>query len=99
MKSGKELTIEWFERVWNSRERSAISELMCNSCEVKGLNLSERGPDAFEQFYDSYCRAFENIQIEVLEMAEESELVVGNAQFRGVHIRSGKDIDLSLIHI
>jgi len=94
MKTGKELTLEWFERVWNNGDKSAISELLCESCDVQGLNLEEKGPSGFNQFHDAYCNAFGNIRVEVIEMIEEEDVVLGHAKFIGKHRSSGEDIEM-----
>lgn len=94
MKTGRELTLEWFNRVWNNLEESAIDELMCKDCEIQGLNLAEKGPEGFKQFYRSYCAAFENIVMEVFELVEEEGLVLGHVRFTGTHLGSGKNVDI-----
>ena len=92
MKTAKELVTEWFDRVWNQRDRAAIEELMCEDCTIHGLNLSEKGPSAFESFHSAYCSAFEQIHIDIMEMAEEGNLVIGHARFAAIHRETQKDL-------
>ncbi|MGB0993844.1 MAG: ester cyclase [Akkermansiaceae bacterium] len=94
MKTGKELTLEWFQRVWNNCEHDAIFDLMSEECEIHGLNLQKRGASGFAQFHTAYCKAFENIHIEVFEMAEENGLVIGHARFTAKHKKSNNDVDM-----
>lgn len=94
MKSGKELMHEWYERVWNRGEEDAVFELMHESCEMQGLDLPERGPEGFLQFYKGFAGAFENMRIELIELVEEEGHVAGFAKFTGQHKKSGRDVEL-----
>ncbi|WOO42795.1 ester cyclase [Rubellicoccus peritrichatus] len=92
-KTGKELTLEWFERVWHNAEVTAISELMCQHCNVKGLDMDSSGPAGFIPLHSAFCSAFESIRIEVLEMIEEEGVVMGHARFIAVHKATERKVD------
>ena len=93
-KTGKELTLDWFERVWNQQDIAAIPELMAEDCIIHGLSLGENGSKAFAQFHAAYCQAFENIHIEVFEVVEEDMKTIGNCRFTALHKGSGKDVEM-----
>jgi ketosteroid isomerase-like protein len=58
---------QWFRRVWNNLEASAIDELMTPDCIIHGLAAeSTIGPAAFHEVHARFTQAFRDIQIEVL---------------------------------
>lgn len=83
----------WFEQVWNQGNEDTIHEMMDEECEIKGLGLSEKGAEAFLGFYRTFQGAFDGIHIDLIDLMEEGENVMGNARFTAVHRQSGKKVD------
>jgi len=93
-KSGKELTLEWFKRVWNNGEQAAIHELMSPNCEVKGLDLPATGPEGFLPFYHNFQALFDDIHMDIFEMIEDDGHIVGHGRFQAMHKKSGNKVDI-----
>jgi ketosteroid isomerase-like protein len=71
------LLTEWFRRVWNEGEVSAIHALAAADIASHGLLQTIHGPDAWKTtFHDPIRQAFTDVQIEVLE-----EVVAGDRIF------------------
>ena len=88
-----DLTLEWFERVWNKLDETAIYDLMADCCEIKGLNLQDVGPKAFVSYFEKFTSTFEDIEIIVFEILENDDLVLGHARFTAKHRDSGINVD------
>ena len=85
---------QWFERVWNQRDRTAIFELMHDGCRTVGLPLGDRTPkDAFAAFHGAVLAAFEDFRITPFVWTEEGDTITGHGQIQGRHRASGKDVD------
>ncbi|MEM0896461.1 MAG: ester cyclase [Verrucomicrobiota bacterium] len=93
MKTGKEWTEEWFDRVWNHKDTDFIHDHLSPECVIAGLGVPARGPDGFLLFHQSMFEIFDDLRIEVTEQAEEGELVVGNARIIALHKASEKQVD------
>lgn len=94
MKTAKELTREWFDRVWNHLDRSAIEELMDPECEILGLTATVRGPRGFLSVHESFTRAFDQIHVELVELVAEENEVAGHARFGARHRESQRQVDM-----
>lgn len=94
MKTADELTREWFERVWNERDERAIYDLLAESCEIQGLGVGKSGPEGFLIFYRAFCASFSEINVEVTEMIEQGDRVMGHARCRAIHTKTQKPIDM-----
>ncbi len=88
------LNTEWFERVWNKHERSAIFELITDDCKIGGLPPSEQSAkEAFAAFHDSILAAFDRFTITPEIWAEDGETVVGQGRIQGHHRVTDRDVD------
>jgi predicted ester cyclase len=94
MKTAKELTREWFDRVWNHLDRSAIEELMDPECEILGLTATVRGPRGFLSVHESFTKAFDQIHVELVELVAEENEVAGHARFGARHRESQRQVDM-----
>ena len=94
-KSGKQLTLDWFERVWNGSDERAIHELTCPDCEIKGLEMPMAGPDGFVAMHRMFQDAFSDINVEVLDLVEEDGHVAGHAQFHANHRSTDKPVSIT----
>ena len=67
---------EWFRRVWNEGEASAIDELMTADAVAHGLGDAPiRGPGEFRRFHSGFVRSFDGIHVEVVLEVAEGDLV------------------------
>jgi len=67
---------EWFRRVWNELDTSAIDQLFAPDGIAHGLGAAPiRGPHDFHQFHRRFTDAFRNIRIEVVHEVEQGDLV------------------------
>ena len=97
MKPEKTLAIlndEWFERVWNKHERTAIFELISDDCKIGGLPPSDLTPkEAFAAFHDMILAAFDRFRITPEIWAENDKLVVGQGRVQGLHRATYREVD------
>ncbi len=84
---------EWFDRLWNNGDESAIDELLHPECTGHGLTDNEgnevQGIEAFRQFYHSFRAAFPDIHIEVLEHVENGDMTAVFCQCTATHSGQG----------
>ncbi|NRA37256.1 MAG: ester cyclase [Planctomycetes bacterium] len=92
--SAKQLTEEWFDRVWNQGDQAAVHEMMCTSCTVKGLPMEKAGPDGFVGIHQVFQSTFDNIKVDIEEIHEIGNRAIGHAHFTGTHKGSGKAVDI-----
>lgn len=97
MSNEKNLTTlnnEWFDRVWNKHERSAIFELINDDCKIGGLPPSDQSPkEAFATFHDTILAAFDHLTITPEIWAEDGETIVGQGRIQGTHRTTNLDVD------
>ena len=97
MKNAKDLASlnkEWFERVWNKHERSAIFELIADDCQIGGLPPSdEPAKEAFATFHDTILAAFDRFTITPEVWAEYGDTIVGHGRIQGIHRASNREVD------
>ena len=59
---------EWFRRVWNEGDESAIDDLLSPRSVAHGIyGQVIRGPKAFRAFHAAFRSVFSRIRIEVIE--------------------------------
>jgi steroid delta-isomerase-like uncharacterized protein len=78
LEANKILAREWFEQVWNQRNESAIDRLFSAQGVGYGFTGSDDDPvgrDAFKEIYRSFCGAFPDIHIDVLQVIAEADMV------------------------
>ena len=87
MAEGADLLRRWFHEVWNERREQTIDELMTaeSICDADGGIII--GPEAFkaEQFRP-FLEAFPDLSVEVVEVVESGELVVGRWRATATHL-------------
>ena len=65
---------QWFDRVWNSKDPSAIDDLMDISAAAQGLGASlQTGPVDFRNFWEAMYEHFAEIQITLDKIIEQGE--------------------------
>ncbi len=87
-----EATNQWFERVWNQQDEAMITELMAEDCDLHGLDLPIGGREGFLAFHRALSGAFANLNVEILELIESGDHVMGHCLFTGTHRATGKDV-------
>lgn len=84
---------EWFERVWNQADASAIDELLTEDVIGHGLVDSNgeeiRSRSAFKEFYLAFRGAFPDIHIDVLDVVCEGDFQVARCHVRATHSGEG----------
>jgi limonene-1,2-epoxide hydrolase len=67
---------EWFRRVWNEGDASAIDDLMAPDAVAYGLGEAPvRGPAEFHRFHSAFMRGLEGIRIDVIREVTEGDMV------------------------
>ena len=77
--------LNWFEEVWHRRNTNAIDELLHPDAVIHGLKTDpdKKGPDAFKPFYESFCRDFPQIHVDVTPIFVNEELEVLHCDVTG----------------
>ena len=93
---GRTIAHEWFERVWNQADASAIDELLAEDAVVHGLATVEgaemRGPAGFKGIHDAFLDAFPDLNIEVEDCVEDGARLAFRCVVRGTHRGGGLGI-------
>jgi predicted ester cyclase len=74
----KEIIRQWFERVWNNRDESAIPELMSADHVGHGFGPNGAtviGPAGFIPFYQVFTSAMPDVRITTAEVISEGDTV------------------------
>lgn len=81
---------EWFERVWNRGDESAIDDLLSPTGVVHGLPGGEiEGPAGFKPFARNFRSAFPNINIAIRRCVTEGDLCAAHCEVTGAHTGDG----------
>lgn len=88
--SPRQVAIQWFQRVWNERDDTAITQLMASNarCELEG-GQEIIGPDQFRQFFQTLTTVFPDIRVAILDAMEEGEKATVRWEARGTHTGDG----------
>ncbi len=77
---------QWFHRVWNQGDSSAIDELFAAEGVSHGLGPNPIvGPEEFKQFHSSFLAAFRGVNIEILQQLEQTDRVAVLCRCRATH--------------
>ena len=86
----------WFEEVWNKGRADAIEEMF--ACEGVAHGLSDRaendlcGPEGFKPFFESFRKAFPDMQVIVEDTVAEGDKIAARCSVRGTHTGEGLGI-------
>jgi steroid delta-isomerase-like uncharacterized protein len=90
------LVHEWFERVWNQADATAIDELMADDAVVHGLATADgsamRGPDGFKGIHSAFLDAFPDLHIDVEDCVQSGDKIAFRCVVRGTHRGAGLGI-------
>lgn len=93
LKTPSDLAREWFQKVWNERDESAIDRLMKPDLELAGLHLNDatslRGPEEFKQFHRVFLTAIPDLQITLSKVIEQGDWVAFHFVTTGTHTGPG----------
>jgi predicted SnoaL-like aldol condensation-catalyzing enzyme len=80
----KQLTIRWFEQVWNHGNRDVIAQLFAPDGVLYDGSAVIRGPAEFEAFYDRLRAEFSDFHISPVLVLAEGDLacIHWNAAFK-----------------
>ena len=87
------LVRRWFEEVWNKGRADAIDEMF--ACEGIAHGLSEEsssdlcGPEGFKPFFESFRRAFPDLQVTVEDTVVEGDKIAARCSVRATHTGRG----------
>jgi len=89
----KTIVHEWFERVWNQAQPSAIDELLAEDARIHGLKGPDGsdvgGPAEFRQMHEAFCQAFPDIRIDVEDCLTDGDRIAFRCRVRGTHSGAG----------
>ena len=90
LEQNKQLTIRWFEEVWNQGDRDAIARHFAPDGVLYDGSAVIRGPAEFEAFYDRLRAQFSDFRILPVIVLAEGDLacIHWNATFK--HTATGK---------
>lgn len=92
-KALSEVVHEWFERVWNRGDESAIDELFPPEGIAHGLSNAGgepvRGPEGFKLFVRGFRAAFPDIRITVQKCVTEGNMCAVCCDVTGTHTGDG----------
>ncbi|HSE97430.1 MAG TPA: ester cyclase [Blastocatellia bacterium] len=84
---------QWFEEVWNKGRTEAIDEMF--ACEGIAHGLADEGgnelcgPEGFKPFFESFRKAFPDLQIIVEDTVIEGDKIAARCTVRGTHRGEG----------
>jgi steroid delta-isomerase-like uncharacterized protein len=87
--ANEQLLRRWFEEVWNRKNVGAIDEMLAPDCVAYGLPDPDAilcGPAAFKELHLSFCGAFPDIQIAVLDVIAAGDRVAARWRATGTHL-------------
>ena len=80
---------EWFEQVWNRRNKSAIAQLMAPDGRVHGMTGPGGpplvGPEAFSPVFETFHGALGNIHVDVAHTVVEGDTCAALCRVTGHH--------------
>jgi steroid delta-isomerase-like uncharacterized protein len=80
----------WFEEVWNQQKTETIYRLFSADTAIHGLpGAPMRGHDAFKGIFDSFCGAFPDIHIDVVQTVTQGDTVVAHCRVTATHTGDG----------
>ena len=78
---------QWFKEVWNERREDAIDRLMAPDAKVHGLaGARDRRPTGFKPFYRTFCSAFAEFKVDVVQTVVEGDRVAALCHVTGRHV-------------
>jgi predicted ester cyclase len=77
---------QWFQELWNERREQTIDRLMAPDGKVHGLAGGViDGPQGFKPFYRTFCDAFADFKVDVVQTVVEGDRVAVLCHVTGRH--------------
>ena len=84
--SAPRIVTQFYERIWNAGDLSAIAELLAEDFEFRGsLGTEMRGREAFESYVRSVREALDDYRCEILDCVTEGDGAFARMRFSGIH--------------
>ena len=90
----RELTEEWYRRIWNDREPGAIEEMMADDANMGGLEIIPSGKEGFRMFRNAVLNLFDDLEAKLKTVIVEGNRSSGDAVFEGIHKKTGQPISV-----
>jgi steroid delta-isomerase-like uncharacterized protein len=91
--SPRDLSVAWFQRIWNDGDVNAVDELAAPSARFHGLpNSNERsisGPAAFKAYASAFRRAFPDIRVRIERSVCEGNMIALHCAVTGTNTGPG----------
>jgi predicted SnoaL-like aldol condensation-catalyzing enzyme len=91
----KQLTIRWFEEIWNQGNRDIIPQLFAQDGVIYDGSTIIRGPAEFERFYDRLRAQFSHVKISPVLVLAEGDLVCIHWFCEVKHAATGKSAHIT----
>jgi ketosteroid isomerase-like protein len=89
------LLSQWFRRVWNEADVSAIGELAAPEMQSHGLIKTIVGPERWQkEFYEPMREAFASVRVEVLDEVIAGDKIVGRLAATQVPKATGEPVTM-----
>lgn len=79
------LTLRILQEVWNAKNPSLIDELYSNDCVIHTPDGEVHGVEGSKRLYDTYTRAFPDMQFEIQQIVAEKDISSAQLLFTGTH--------------
>lgn len=90
------LAKEWFRRVWNEEDASAIDELFAEDGEAYGIyGEVMKGPKNFRMFHSAFCQMLHDIRIEVVDEVENGDKLAIRCEGSATLAATGQSVPLT----
>jgi len=89
MTSRDNLACQWFERVWNGNDLTAIAELAAPDMKAHGADGVTRTPETFPEFQRGIRAALPDLRLEIPHCVEGGDMVAVHWVATGTHTGSG----------
>lgn len=70
---------EWFEKVWNERDESAIDRMLNAKTQIDGIGVKDAtslsGPEEFKVFHRAFLSGLPDLKVTITKTVEEGDWV------------------------
>ena len=81
------LVSDFYERIWNAGNRSAVGALLSEGFVFRGsLGVEMKGQDRFWDYVCEVRSALANYRCDILECVSEKQLAFAKMRFSGMHV-------------
>ena len=91
--SPSDVAREWFQKVWNERDESAIDRLLSPETGIGSLHFEDmtvlRGPEQFKPFHKAMLSAIPDLHVTINKVIEQGDWVSVRFVCQGTHTGPG----------